>query len=79
MPKIFVHRPAGTFSNNAIDQLPHVNAVEGGLDTEARDKLLAFLTQAAGKHTGIPLGQRFRCSSRFATYQPTTGACLVKR
>ncbi len=32
--------------------------MEGGLDSESRTQLIAFLTQAAGRHAGIPPGER---------------------
>jgi len=35
-----------------------INAIEGGLDADAKAHLIAFLTQAVGKHTGIPAGER---------------------
>lgn len=35
-----------------------VNVIEGGLDAEAKKQLIAFLTEAVRKHTGIPLEDR---------------------
>ena len=35
-----------------------VNVIEGGLDTEAKKQLIAFLTNAIRKHAGIPLEER---------------------
>jgi phenylpyruvate tautomerase PptA (4-oxalocrotonate tautomerase family) len=35
-----------------------VNAIEGGLDPEAKKQMIAFLTEAVRKHSGIPAGER---------------------
>jgi phenylpyruvate tautomerase PptA (4-oxalocrotonate tautomerase family) len=35
-----------------------VNVIEGGLDTEAKKQLIAFLTEAVRKHAGIPPEER---------------------
>ena len=35
-----------------------VNVIEGGLDAEAKEQFIAFLTDAVRKHAGIPLEER---------------------
>jgi phenylpyruvate tautomerase PptA (4-oxalocrotonate tautomerase family) len=35
-----------------------VNAIEGGLDTQAKKQIIAFLTEAVRKHADIPAGER---------------------
>ena len=107
MPKVFIHCPEGTFSDDALaalaeeitttglecERLPdtpyvrsniwiyaqeyatgkvfhggkpggtrvislEVNVVEGALDAESRNELIARFTNVVGKHAGIPAEER---------------------